>query len=177
MELEAGEMLVLWLMKAALDEKTEAASIEELASQENAKNMKVGDVFPFNEKVLFEYIEQKDNILALVNGMIEKGILATKEEKYCLSPLFKNIFDPEQVQDILNISRIGAFSHTKYLYILKRGYMLIEGILYDPLSWKINIVPGNIDKKNLFEMLISWEEIRMTKEFKEKIVKKMAATF
>lgn len=147
--------------------KIEDFSNEDILSKLDENNL--FDLKVENFKAKYSESDYRD----LVNKLVDKGLIETSENGYKVLKELSDIFEIENIRDIVEISEITPFMRGKNLYITNKGYMFIEPVISPEPEWNINLEGLKTKKYDLFKKTIDFSYIKPSDKLKEELKRHM----
>lgn len=163
---EFNAMIFALLIQKNLEK--ENFKVQELIDEEVLSQLDEENIFNLSfEKYKENYDEGK--LKEVVNKLVDKEVLEVSEGEFKVREELSNIFEIDNIRDIIEISEITPFMRGKNLYITNKGFMYIEPVISPEPEWNINLEGLKTKTYDLFKKSIDFSYIKPSDKLKEEL--------
>lgn len=109
------------------------------------------------------------NLEDTIGKLSSKGLLAIEDDCVKVNELLLKSFDPESLKDVVEVSEIGPFKRAKNLYISSQGYMTVEPVASNPVTWTIELFGHRTKAVEVYDRISEFSPVQIKKDFAEEI--------
>ncbi len=111
-----------------------------------------------------------DRLAEQVEGLTKMQLVIKEGEKFRLNDKAGEVMDTSNVRGIMGFTEVSPFQRSKNLYITNTGYILLEPVGLDPVSYKVELLPLDIEPGALIERILDFSAVRINDRMKDKLL-------